>query len=78
MFGPRSKQPEEKPDVKPEPERVLTAEEEVYALRYIRLLALGLPPDDALLLIGIPDVARDAERLYANVCPPHLIVELLK
>lgn len=62
---------------KPEPERVLTQEEEVFAARFIRLLALGIDPDDAIELIGIPDVAAQAESLYDKGCPPKLIVELL-
>ena len=61
----------------PEPERVLTHVEEVYALRYVRLLALGIAPDDALRLIAIPDIATQAEELYDRGCKPHLIVEIL-
>lgn len=73
MFGAK---PPKKPE--PEPERVLSDVEEVFAHRYIRLLALGLAPDDAISLIDIPDVAAQAERLYAKGCPPHLIPKLLK
>lgn len=62
----------------PEPERALSAVEEIFAYRYIRLLALGLDPDEAVALIDIPDVAAEAERLYANGCPPNLILKLLK
>lgn len=65
------------PKPKPEPERILTDIEEVFANRYIRLMALGLDPDQAILLIDIPDVAHQAELLYARGCPPNLIVELL-
>lgn len=74
MFGPRPqpKQPE------PEPERDLTPVEELYAHRFLSLLALHIHPDDALRLIEIPDVAHEAERLYAKGCPPALIYELLK
>ena len=61
-----------------EPERILSDVEEVYALRYLRLLALRIDPDDAIRLIEIPDVAHAAEALYARGCPPKLIVELLK
>lgn len=75
MFG-SYKQPQREPD--PEPERTLTAEEEVYATRYLRLLALGLEPAEAIGLIDIPDVAHEAETLYHKGCPPHLILELLK
>lgn len=64
--------------VKSEPERILTAVEEVYATRYLRLLALHIDPDEAICLIDIPDIAHQAEALYAKGCPPHLIVRLLK
>ena len=57
-------------------ERVLSDVEEVF-LRYIRLLALGIEPDQAVKLVDIPDIARAAERLYAGGCPPHLIAEIL-
>ena len=73
MFGPKPK-----PEPEPEPDRILTAVEETLAYRYIRLLALGLDPDQAIALIEIPDVAAQAERLYAKGCPPELILELLK
>lgn len=72
MFGPRPKTPE------PEPERILSDVEEIFAYRYIRLLALGLDPDEAIALIDIPDVAAQAESLYARGCPPNLIPKLLK
>lgn len=72
MFGATPKKPE------PEPERVLSEVEEVYANRYIRLLAIGLDPDQAISLIEIPDVAHQAEALYRRGCPPLLILELLK
>lgn len=75
VFG-SYKQPQREPE--PEPERALTAEEEIYARRYLRLLALHIEPADAISLIDIPDVAHDAEQLYDKGCPPHLIVELLK
>lgn len=71
MFGARPAEPE------PGHERTLTPEEEVLALRYIRLLAIHLDPDDALRLIAIPDVAHRAEQLYDKGCPPSLIVRLL-
>lgn len=74
MFGPRSAKPAE-----PEPEnRDLTPTEELYAYRYLALLALHIDPADALQLIHTPDVAHQAERLYRKGCPPALIVELLK
>ena len=62
----------------PEPDRVLSSVEEVLAVRYIRLLALGIDPDAAIRLIDTPDIAHKAEALHAKGCPPHLIVELLK
>lgn len=62
----------------PEPQRRLTPDEEVLAKRYVRLLAIGIAPDDALTLIAIPDIAAQAERLNAKGCPPNLIVQLLK
>lgn len=60
-----------------DPERILSDVEEVYAHRYLRLLALHIEPDDAIRLIEIPDVAHAAEALYARGCPPGIIVELL-
>jgi hypothetical protein len=65
------------PKPPPEPDRILSDVEEVYAVRYIRLLAVGIHPDEAISLIDIPDVAHQAERLYAKGCPPDLIVEIL-
>lgn len=73
VFG--QQKPKELPQ---EPERLLSDVEEVYALRYIRLLALGLEPTQAIQLIEIPDVAAEAEALHAKGCPPSLIVDLLK
>lgn len=75
MFGPRPAKPEPDPEL-PE-NRDLTPEEELLATRYLRLLALHIDPADALRLISIPDVAHQAEALYAKGCPPHLIVRLL-
>lgn len=70
--------PTKTPEPPPEPDRVLSSVEEVFAIRYIRLLALGIDPDEAIRLIDKPDVAHEAEALYEQGCPPHLIVELLK
>lgn len=64
-------------ELPPEPDRSLTDVEEVFALRYIRLLALGIDPDEAFSLIDIPDIAARAEALYAKGCPPRLIVEII-
>ena len=75
VFGKPPKKEPEPP--KPEANRVLTDVEEVYALRYIRLLALHIEPDDAIGLIEIPDIAAQAEALYAKGCPANLIVRLL-
>jgi hypothetical protein len=52
--------------------------EEVFARRYLRLLALRIDPDQAIKLIDIPDIAHRAEALYAKGCPPDLIVQILK
>ncbi len=54
----------------PEPERELTPTEDLLAYRYLALLALHIDPDDALRLIAIPDVAHQAEQLYAKGCRP--------
>lgn len=75
MFGPRSAKPSEP---EPEPERDLTPAEDILALRYLRLLALHISPEEALSLIHIPDIGAQAEALYNRGCPPHLIVDLLK
>lgn len=73
MFGPRTlKEPE------PEPDRQLSPVEELYAYRYLSLLALGIEPHQAIELITTPDVVHAAEALYLKGCPSHLIVELLK
>ena len=74
MFGNRPQQPKQP---EPEPERVLTEAEELIAHRYIRLLALGLDPDQAIQLVGIHDIAAQAESLYAKGCPPDLILRIL-
>lgn len=74
LFGAK---PNPKPEPEPDNDRDLTPDEEVFALRYIRLLALRISPDDALELISKPDVAAQAEALYAKGCPPELIVRIL-
>lgn len=66
-----------KEDLPAEPERILSEVEEVFAHRYIRLLALGLDPDEAIGLIDVPDIAAHAEALYAKGCPPRLIARIL-
>lgn len=79
MFGnrPPPPQPKPEPELPPEPDRVLTDEEKVYATRYLRLLALRIEPNQAILLIDRPDIAAQAEALSARGCPPNLIVEIL-
>lgn len=64
-------------ELPPEPDRLLTEVEEVYATRYVRLLALRIEPTDALQLINRPDIAHEAEALYARGCSPELIVQIL-
>lgn len=66
-----------KEQLPPEPDRELSDVEEVLALRYLRLMALGMNPDQALSLIDIPDIAARAEKLYAKGCPPDLISKIL-
>jgi len=75
VFG--NYKPKDQKEPEPEPERVLTEFEEILALRYVRLLALGLAPHQAISLIETPDIAARAEALYAKGCPPDLILEIL-
>lgn len=76
MLGRPAKNPE--PKSAPEPDRLLTPEEEVLACRYLRLLALHIDPELALRLITIPDVAHQAELLYEAGCSPKLIYQILR